>query len=97
MRKFGIEAVVKKPKQWKKTDDIGCPDAGIPNLARDIPADRPNRVWRTDFTFLLWRGMPFYLSTVLDAYSREIVGYAIGLVHTKEFVLAAIADAVGKA
>lgn len=96
MRKFGIEAVVKKPRKWKKADDLGRPDSGIPNLAKEIPADRPDRVWRTDFTFLLWRGMPSYLSTVLDAYSREVVGYAIGLVHTKEFVLAAVADAVAK-
>ena len=96
MRKFGIEAVVKKPKRWTKTDDLGFPDSGIPNLAKEIPADRPDRVWRTDFTFLLWRGMPFYLATVLDAYSREIAGYAIGLVHTKEFDLAAVTDALAK-
>ena len=40
--------------------------------------------------------MPFYLATVLDAYSREIVGYAISLRHTKEFVLEAMKDAIRK-
>ncbi len=94
MEKFGIRAVVKKPKKWKKSDDVGVPDSGIPNLAKEIPADRPDRVWRTDFTFLVWKGLPFYLATVLDAYSREIVGHSMALVHTKEFVLEAVKDAM---
>lgn len=73
------------------------PDTGIPNLTKAIPTDRPNRVWRTDFTYLVWKGMSFYLATVLDGYSREIVGYAISFRHTKEFVLEAIKDAIRKA
>lgn len=96
MKKFGVAAVVKKAKRRTKTDDVGQPDAGIPNLAKEVPADRPDRVWRTDFTFLVWRGMPFYLATVLDAYSREIAGYSIGLRHNAEFVLEAVRDAIRK-
>lgn len=40
--------------------------------------------------------MPFYIATVLDVYTREIVGYAISLRHTKEFVLEAVKDAIRK-
>lgn len=40
--------------------------------------------------------MPFYLATVIDAYSREIVGYSIGLRHNAEFVLEAVRDSIRK-
>ena len=35
-----------------------------------------------------------YLATVIDAFTKEILGYAISFVHTQEFVLEAIAMAM---
>jgi transposase InsO family protein len=33
---------------------------------------------------------------VIDDYTKEIVGYALSFVHTKEFILTAIQDAITK-
>jgi len=96
MKKFAIFARTKKARVWIKKDDVKIPDTKIPNIAKEIPADRPNRVWRTDFTYLSWRGMRFYLATILDAYSRDIVGYSMSFLHTKEFALEALKDAISK-
>jgi putative transposase len=49
-----------------------------PNLARDITPDRVNQVWRADITYIRLRTEFVYLAVVLDAYSRRVIGWALG-------------------
>jgi transposase InsO family protein len=37
------------------------------------------------------------LATVIDSFTREIIGYSISFVHTKEFALEAIKMAIAQA
>jgi putative transposase len=90
MKKFAIQAKVRIRKRFTKTADIGLPDTKIPNLTKDICPIRANVIWRTDFTHIVYYGVHLYLATVIDAYTREIIGYSISFVHTKEFALEAI-------
>lgn len=96
MKKFKIVARLKKRKKFVKVGDIGLPEFDIPNLTKDVTTDRPNHIWRTDFTYLTYRGIVFYLATVIDDFTKEIVWYTIGTRHTKEFVLEALKDAIRK-
>lgn len=89
-----IFARVKKRKRCIKKEDQNFPDMKIPNLVKDLSITQPNQVWRTDFTHLVYRGMVFYLATVIDDFTKEIVGYSLGLHHTKEFVLEALKNAL---
>lgn len=50
----------------------------------------------TDFTYLPFKNTFLYLASVLDAYTREIVGYAVSLNHTKDLVLEAVTHALSK-
>jgi putative transposase len=54
----------------------------------------PNIVWRTDFTHIIFHGIHLYLATVIDDFTKEIVGYALAFHHTKEFVLEALRNAI---
>ena len=52
--------------------------ANIPNRSLEQLADRPNRVWVGDVTYLKLGERWLYLAVVMDKYSRRIVGWAIG-------------------
>lgn len=90
MKKFSIFAKVKIGRKFVKKGDQNLPDTKIPNLTKIQSPLCPNVIWRSDFTHIIYHGIHLYLATVIDAYTREIVGYAISFVHTKEFVLEAI-------
>ncbi len=59
-------------------------------VERDFTADRPNRLWVTDLTFVsTWQGVA-YVCFIVDAYSRRIVGWrVVGHMRT-EMVLDAL-------
>src|SRR3982751_684356 len=59
-------------------------------VKREFVADEPNRLWVADMTYVpTWAGF-IYLAVVLDAWSRRVVGWAIGETMTGELVLAAL-------
>lgn len=64
-------------------------------LNRDFHADRPNQKWVTDITQLpMKNGKNLYLATVLDLFSRMIVGWAVGLTMEVGLVIKAFESAV---
>jgi putative transposase len=53
-------------------------------LDRDFTAEKPNRKWTADITYIPTRKGWLYLAVVMDLYSRRIVGWATsGSLHTK--------------
>ncbi len=63
-------------------------------VQRQFTADRPNQLWLADVTYLAtWRGF-VYVTFVIDAFSRRIVGWRA---HTKmltDLVLDALEQAL---
>jgi len=49
-----------------------------PNLAAAITPIRVNQLWRADITYIRLRAEFVYLAVVLDAYSRRVIGWALG-------------------
>lgn len=57
---------------------------------RQFVADAPNVLWVADMTYIpTWTGF-LYLAVVLDAFSRKVVGWAMGEQMTAELVIAAL-------
>lgn len=78
------------PAPWRcLTQADGTPPA--PDLVgRDFTADRPGVRLVGDITQIdTWEG-PLFLSTVIDLFNREVVGYAMDDNHRAELVCAAI-------
>jgi putative transposase len=62
-----------------------------PNLLkRDFVADRPNQKWLSDITYLPTQEGWLYLATILDMFSRRIVGWAMSERIDGELTLAAL-------
>jgi putative transposase len=63
-------------------------------VRRRFYAERPNRLWVADATYIpTWSGF-LYLSMVLDVFSRKVVGWAMGTTLHTELMLAAIDMAI---
>jgi putative transposase len=77
MRRYGIRAIMARPRRVCTTDSRhDLPIA--PNLiARDFTAAAPNRVWLADITYIPIAEGWLYLAAVMDMFSRKIVGWAM--------------------
>jgi putative transposase len=63
---------------------------------RDFRADAPNRLWCADITYLAtWEGW-LYLASVIDLYSRRIVGWCMAEHMRVELVVRALEMAVAR-
>jgi putative transposase len=49
-----------------------------PNLAREINPTAINQLWVADITYIRLRTEFVYLAVVLDAFSRRVIGWALG-------------------
>jgi transposase InsO family protein len=49
-----------------------------PNLAREIKPTAINQLWVADITYIRLRTEFVYLAVVLDAFSRRVIGWALG-------------------
>jgi putative transposase len=78
-------AYVKAPS---RADDV------LPNhITGYFPAE-PNDVWVSDFTYLPYAGSFVYVATVMDLYSREVVGWSVSSKHDTALVAVALYDAL---
>jgi transposase InsO family protein len=77
MRHHGIKAIMARPRRARTTESRhDFPIA--PNLLdRNFTATAPNRIWLADITYVETDQGWLYPATVLDLYSRKIVGWAI--------------------
>ena len=98
MKKYGLKPYRRRHKPWVKKNDLGKPMAGIPNLVQLLLEQKmlvkPNQIWCTDFTYIRFQGKFIYLATIIDLFTREIVGVNIARFHNRFLVIGALEDAV---
>ena len=89
--------LVARPRKRSRPRDTGVrPEHGrAPNvLNREFWAVAPDRRWLADFTYL-WTGEGWwYLSVVLDLFSRRVVGWSMRATMTAELVADALLMAI---
>jgi putative transposase len=95
MGQAGIRGAKRRGKPWRTT--IADPQAQKrPDLVkRDFTADRPDRLWVGDLTYLrTWEGR-MYFAFLIDVFSRMIVGWQIATHMRTDLVLDALRMALG--
>jgi transposase InsO family protein len=96
MKKFGIKPRRRHVRTPKKLDDLRQSKSDLPNISRLFCPIREGIVWASDFTYLYFQGRFFYLATLIDVWTREIVGYHLSRFHTSELILVALSDALSR-
>lgn len=94
MKIFNLKPYRRRTGKPRKKADEGKAQAKYQNLIKGFCPIRPNVVWVSDFTYIKYRGRFIYLATIMDLYTREIIGWNISRFHNKELVLGALADAL---
>jgi transposase InsO family protein len=78
MRKYGIKPYRRRGRKWRKKKAISTTFPNVLLSQGIIPSYR-HHVWAADFTELLFKEKLIYVATVIDLYSRETVGVAVGI------------------
>ena len=61
-----------------------------PNLAREMTPTAINQLWVADITYIRLRTEFVYLAVVLDAFSRRVIGWALGRTLEAELAVTAL-------
>ena len=92
MRLHGLRA---RPRRRRLAKDTGVRSVIAPNmLKRDFEADRPNRKWVADFTYIWTAEGWLYLAVVLDLFARRVVGWSMNNTMSADLVTDALVMAV---
>ena len=78
MRDLGLASSVSKAFTPTTTQSDPTKQAAPNTLDRDFTATGPNQKWVTDITYLPTLAGWVYLATVIDLFSRKVVGWAAG-------------------
>ena len=96
MRSNGIQGAKRRGKPWRTTFPGAAADRPADLVERDFRASRPDELWFADFTYLrCWEGVVFF-SFVIDAYSRQIVGWQFAAHMRTDLVLDALRMALAQ-
>jgi putative transposase len=91
MKIFGIKPYRRRGKKWRKPKA----KSGIfPNLLLTTTPVYPHHIWVADFTHLVWKNKVIYVATVMDVFTRRIVGLSVLTTHHAVLVVQALWNAL---
>ncbi len=86
--------IIKRKKRFIHTTD----SRGVirfDNLIKNLEITRVNQVWQSDTTYYKINGKFYYITFIIDAYSRVIVGYSVSKrLTTEQTVIASLNSAL---
>jgi len=93
MKEAGV--LVKRRKKFKVTTDSNHVKPLFDNvLDRDFASDVPDQAYVQDITYIWTQEGWLYLATVIDLYSRRVVGWSMGSRMTAQLVCDALTMAI---
>jgi transposase InsO family protein len=90
MRLFGIKPYRRRSRKYRKSKA----DRVFPNLLLEIMPSCANHVWVADFTELGYQGKKVYVSTVLDLFTRQLMGVHVALRKGSALTIQTLANAL---
>jgi putative transposase len=93
MRVNGIKS--RRARKFRATTDSRHSFPVAPNLLeRQFAADAPNRIWASDITYVPTEEGWLYVASVMDLYSRMIVGWSMGERLSRDLAMDALKMAI---
>lgn len=96
MKLYRIKPLKIRRKKPYKPEDIDRKPSGYCNYLKYLCPIKAGVFWASDFTYFGFENRFYYLATIIDIFSREIVGIAFGAFHNKELVMEALKDALSR-
>jgi putative transposase len=91
MKFFGIKPYRRRGRKWRK---LKTENVWYPNLLRLVTPAYEGCVWAANFTHLSYRGRDVCVATVIDLYTRRIMGATVSTRHTAQIVMQALCNAL---
>jgi putative transposase len=76
----------RRRQKYFKPDDVKQAPAHYPNLLKNLCVISPRTAYATDFTYINFHGSFIYVATVIDIFSRELLGWDISTRHTADMM-----------
>ena len=93
MKKFNIKPHRSQARKLRKKGDEGkATEKDAVNIYTLLCPIAPDIIWVSDFTYIKFQGRFIYMATIMDMYTREIIGVAISRFHNQNLVLEAFMD-----
>jgi putative transposase len=94
MRELGLQPC--QPRPWRPTTTDGDDQHRIPDLlGRDVTAEEPGSKLVGDITYIPTGEGWVYLATVIDCYSKMVIGWSMADHYKTSLITAAIDSAAG--
>ena len=88
MKKYGLKCPFRGPNPYRQMAKAIKTNTVFPNVVnREFTKSGARKTLLTDITYIFYDGGVCYLSTILDAYTREILAYELSTNLMVEFVL----------
>ena len=87
MKKFNLVCPIRKANPYRRMAKALATSNVAPNIVKREFKQEPRKVLLTDITYLFFEGGKCYLSTILDAFTREILAYQLSMSLKVDFVL----------
>ncbi len=91
MRLFGMKAYRRRGRKFRKS---GVSNVFYSNLLKTNYPRYPNHIWAADFTYIPYQGKFIYLATVMDIFTRKIVGVGVMMNHSVLLVIQSLFSAL---
>lgn len=92
MREHGLQP--KRRRRFVATTDSNHDGPIFPDRAKDLVLTGRDQLWVADLTYVVIPGGFAYVAVILDAWSRRVIGYAIGRSIDARLAIAALKAAI---
>ena len=97
MKKYGLKCPFRKPNPYRQMQREMRTNTIFPNeVNREFFSSGARKILLTDITYIFYQGGVCYLSTILDAFTREVLAYQVSTSLQVVFVLNTVKELIQK-
>ena len=91
MNKFGIKPPRRKVKHFCTRSTR---HHTYTNLIKDLTPNKPHEVWCSDVSYIKFKGRFWYLATIEDLVTRQVIAARVGKHHNSQLILSGLKQAL---